>query len=294
MHYRRLLPMICPTGHSHQTNHVSSATKTASLLLLALGIFSARPVQAQDVLTNHENVARTGVQPNETILTPQNVNQTTFGKRFSLTTDGYVYAQPLYVSNYMMADGQVHNVLFVATEHDSVYAFDADGNNPASGFLWKKALLNAGETSVPSGDVTGNDLTPEIGITSTPVIDRSTGTMYVVAKVKSGTSYFHRIHALNLADGAEKFNGPTNITASGFNALVEHQRSALLLANGAVWITWASHGDGGSYHGWLIGYNAANISQQTAALNLTPNGSKGGIWFGGGGPSSDGNGNIYV
>ncbi|HTB81392.1 MAG TPA: chitobiase/beta-hexosaminidase C-terminal domain-containing protein [Opitutaceae bacterium] len=290
--------------HSHQTHCVSSALKMAapkafsfpsiaSALLLAAGFFAC-PVQAQDVLTDHGNVARTGVQPSESILTPQNVNQTTFGKRFSLAVDGYVYAQPLYVSNYMMADGHAHNVLFVATEHDSVYAFDADGANPAAGYLWKKSLLNAGETTVPSGDVTGTDLTPEIGITSTPVIDRSTGTLYTVTKVKSSGSYFHRIHALNLADGAEKFNGPTNITASGFDALVEHQRSGLLLANGAIWITWASHGDGGSYHGFLIGYNAADVSQQVAALNLTPNGSKGGIWLGGGGPSYDGNGNMYI
>ena len=252
-------------------------------------------MQAQNVLTDHEDNSRDGVQSNETILTPSNVNQSTFGKRFSLTADGYVYAQPLYVANYLMSDGKTHNVLFVATEHDSVYAFDADGNNPSAGYLWKTSLLASGETSVPSGDVTGKDLTPEIGITSTPVIDLSTGTLYAVAKSKSsGGSYFQRIHALNLADGSEKFNGPTTITASGFDALVENQRAGLALVAGSVWITWASHGDGGSYHGWIIGYNAADVSKQTQALNVTPNGSKGGIWLAGGAPSYDGNGNMFV
>jgi len=278
-----------------KSRHVSIFSRTASLaLMFALGLSGAGRLAAQNVLTDHEDNNRDGVQANETILTPQNVSSSTFGKRFSLPVDGYVYAQPLYVANYPMADGQTHNVLFVATEHDSVYAFDADGHNPSSGFLWHKSLLNSGETSVPSSDVTGGDLTPEVGITSTPVIDPSTGTLYTVAKLKSGTSYFQRLHALNLADGSEKFNGPTNITASGFNALTQNQRSGLLLANGAVWISWSSHGDGGSYHGWVMGYNAANVSQQVAALNLTPNGSKGGIWFGGGGPSYDGNGNIFV
>jgi hypothetical protein len=257
---------------------------------------------AQDVTTWHYDNARTGVQPKETVLTPSNVNATTFGKVFSLAVNGDVYAQPLYLSQFPMADGRLHNVLFVATNQDSVYAFDADGNNPAAGYLWRKSMLGAGETWVSN---------LIIGVIGTPVLDRSNGTIYVSAKsVKSGT-YIQRLHALNIADGSEKLNGPTIVQATvkglggdgttvSFSAKLNNQRSALLLAptpsvgsGNSVFIAWASHGDNGAYHGWVIAYDANNIASQTAAWTDTPNGTKGGIWMSGGGLSSDNAGNIF-
>jgi hypothetical protein len=270
---------------------------------------------AQNVTTEQYGNARSGVQSQETVLTPSNVNSASFGKLFSLPVSGHVYAQPLYMAGLTMADGKTHNVLFVATEEDYLYAFDADGNNPTQGYLWRDLLLGTGETVVSYIDVNSGDIYPDIGITSTPVIDPSTGTIYVVAKSKTistPVTFLQRIHALNLADGTEKLNGPTVIQATvpgssgggatiSFNPLLGNQRAGLLLAptpNGSVpasvFIAWASHGDNGAYHGWVISYNAADISQQTGAWSDTPNGSQGGIWQAGGGLSSDGNGNIFA
>ncbi len=285
------------------------ASLAASLLLA----FSA-PGRAQDVLTYHNDMSRSGVKYQESILTWSNVRSATFGKKFSLTVSGDVYAQPLYVSQYAMSDGKTHNVLFVATTRDLVYAFDADGNNPAAGYLWKVALLGAGETYVSYNDVGTDDIQPDIGIIGTPVIDRTTGTLYVVSKSKitSGSKFIQRLHALNLASGAEKLNGPTTITASRpgtgdagttvtFNAQLNNQRASLLLAptpwgptKKSVYIAWASHGDNGNYHGWVLGYDAANISTQTGAYVASPNGMRGGVWLSGGGLSADANGRIYA
>jgi hypothetical protein len=270
--------------------------------------------RAQDVTTWHYNNARTGVQSAETILTPSNVNSANFGKVFSLPVIGDVYAQPLYLHQYPMSDGQLHNVLLVATAQDYVYAFDADGKNPSQGYLWRKSLLGSGETWMSYTDANGDhDIQPNIGIIGTPVVDRSGGTIYVVAKSKttSGTVVFRqRLHALNIADGAEKLNGPTLIQASvpglgdggttiTFNAHTENQRPALLLApapvgsGNAVFIAWASHGDFFVYHGWVIAYDASNIASQVGVWNDTPNGKQGGIWMAGGGLSSDNGGNIF-
>lgn len=293
-----------------------SCQAVCSVLLAGLLGAGAARSHAQDVTTWHNDNARSGVQPNETILTPANVSASTFGKVFNFPVVGDVYAQPLYLSQYTMLDGQPHNVLIVATAEDYVYAFDADGNNPAQGYLWRQSMLASGETFVSYLDVGGvSDIKPNIGVIGTPVIDRSAGAIYLVAKSKTtaSTPVFHqRLHSLNIADGAEILNGPTEITATvpgtaeggttvSFNTLLNNQRSALLLAptpsgtsGNSVVISWASHGDKGTYNGWVISYNSSDISQQTGAWVATPNGTKGGIWMCGGGPSSDNEGNIFL
>ena len=277
-------------------------------------LLSAVCGRAQNVTTWHVDNARTGVQQNETILTPSNVNSTLFGKLFTFPVLGDVYAEPLYIYQYTMSDGNLHNVLIVATEEDVVYAFDADGNNPSQGYLWESSLLGSGETYVSASDVGVVDISPNLGITGTPVIDHAGGVIYVVARSKtssSPTTFYQRLHALNLADGTEVLNGPTTIAATApgtggggasvsFDPLYNNQRSALLLAPtpsgptaNSVFIAFASNGDTTPYHGWLISYDAANISTQTGAWVSTPNGMKGGIWMSGGGPSSDNAGNIF-
>jgi len=284
------------------------------LCYLALVVFAAM-CGAQNVTTWHVDNARTGVQQNESILNPGNVSASTFGKVFKFPVSGAVYAEPLYVSQYQMGDGQLHNVLVVATAEDNVYAFDADGNNPSQGYLWHKSMLGPGETWVSYKDVNVVDIKPNIGIIGTPVIDPVAGVIYLVAKSKTVSSpvkFYQRLHALNLADGSEALNGPTVIaatvtgTASGgttltFSPLLENQRSALLLAptpsgpsGSSVFMNWGSHGDLGAYHGWVMSYDAGDISQQTGAWSSTPNGAKGGTWMSGGGPSSDDAGNIYL
>jgi hypothetical protein len=277
-------------------------------------IASSASAFGQDVTTWHYDNARTGVQPNETILTPSNVASSTFGKVFSLPVIGDVYAQPLYLSQYLMSDGVLHNVLLVATAEDYVYAFDADGKNPTQGYIWCKSMLGSGETWATNEDVNTTDIKPNIGVIGTPVVDRAGGTIYLVAKSKttSGTvTYYQRLHALNIADGTEKLNGPTIIQATvngtgdggttvSFSPLLNNQRSALLLtptpsvgSGNSVFIAWASHGDKGAYHGWVIAYDAANISIQNGAWSDTPDGVMGGIWMSGGGLSSDDAGSIY-
>jgi hypothetical protein len=291
------------------------------VLLVALLISTAGLACAQDVTTWHYDNSRSGVQSVETVLTPANVTSSTFGKVFSFPVSGAVYAQPLYLSQYQMNDGQLHNVLLVATAEDYVYAFDADGNNPAQGYLWRQSMLGSGETWVSYTDVNVVDIKPNIGIIGTPVVDRAGGTIYVVAKSKTTSStptFYQRLHALNVADGTEKLNGPTVIQATvngtgdggttvSFSPLLNNQRASLLLAptpgvgsGNSVFIAWASHGDLGVYHGWIMAYDAANIATQNAAWCSTPNGQdvnkggKGGIWMSGGGLSSDDNGNVFA
>ena len=264
-----------------------------------------------DVLTYHYDNARDGQNTAETSLTPSNVDATNFGKLFTLPTDGYVYAQPLVKTGVSVPAQGTHDLLLVATEHDSVYAFDAQGNNPSQGYLWKDSFINPaqGVTTIPDSDVGTNDITPEIGITSTPVIDSSTNTLYVVAATKevsgSTTTYVQSLHALDLATGAEKFNGPEIISASTpgtgdggtsdiFDAEIENQRASLTLVNGVVYVAFASHGDNGAYHGWVLGYKASDVTQQVSVYNTTPNGQAGGIWMSGGGISADPNGNLFL
>lgn len=266
-------------------------------------LLTALPLAAQvSVLTYQYDAARDGVNSHETILTPANVNAGQFGKRFAEGVDGYIYGQPLYVPNLAIAGG-THNVVFVATEHDSVYAFDADSPQ----LLWQTSFLDAanGVTTVPTSDVNCDvQIVPEIGITSTPVIDLSSGTIYVVAMTKENGAYFHRLHALDITTGAEKSGSPVTIQAASpgtgdggtVDALIPKytkQRNALLLLNGVVYFGMSSHCDNNIYHGWFLGYDAHTL-QQVALFNATPNGSKGSFWMGGAAPAVDSAGNIYV
>lgn len=248
------------------------------------------------VTTSSNDIARTGQNLSETILTPSNVNSAEFGKLFAHSVDGFVYAQPLYLPKVTVG-GAVHNVVYVATEHDSVYAFDADANagsnaNP----LWFASLLTtahgaaSGATTVPSSLLSA-DITPEVGITGTPVIDPSTGTLYVVSKTKEGSSFVQRLHALDVTSGAEKFGGPVVIapsiagTGSGsvngkltFDPEWENQRPGLLLLNGVVYVGFAAHGDNGPWHGWILGFSASTL-EPTGAFCASPNGVGSGIWM---------------
>lgn len=270
----------------------------------ASGPFLPTPAStsAVDMVTYHNDNTRTGQNLNETVLTLANVNSSQFGKLGLLPVDGKVDGQPLYLANLTVA-GQRHNVVFVVTEHDSVYAFDADSGAQ----LWKVSLLGAGET--PSDDHGCSQITPEIGITSTPVIDRQrgpNGVIYVVAMSKDASGNYHqRLHALDVTTGAELFGGPTEIQASFpgtgdnssggkviFSPGQYAERVGLLLLNGVVYTGWTSHCDQRPYTGWLIGYDAGTLAQ-AGVLNLTPNGNEGSIWMSGAGLAADNVGNIY-
>lgn len=250
-----------------------------------------------DVLMYHNDIARTGQYLAETTLTPANVNATHFGKVAFLAVDGKVDAEPLYVSNLSIG-GKPHNVVYVATEHASVYAFDADTNTS----LWQRSLLGSGETT--SDDRNCQQITPEIGITATPVIDRTrgaNGVLYAVAMSKDGSGAIHqRLHALDLTTGAEALGGPTQIAASYpgsganssngvtvFDPQQYAERQALALVNGKVYLGWTSHCDQGVYGGWVMAYSADTLAQMSV-LNLTPNGSEGSVWMSGAGMASDG------
>ena len=268
------------------------------------------------VFTYHNDLSRDGSNPSEYALTTANVTAATFGKLFSCTVDGAIYAQPLWVAN-LTNNGASHNVVFVATQHESLYAFDADANPCVT--LWHASLIDtnhggtAGETSVPSG-TSGNlvgggngDITPEVGITGTPVIDPATNTLYVVSKsvVPSGPTFFQRLHAIDLLTGNEKTSSPVTIagtypgtgdgsTTTTFVARQQNQRPGLALVNGTVYITWASHEDTAPYYGWVMGYNETNLAQAPMVLNLTPNVGYGGIWMGGAAPAADSSNNLYL
>jgi len=278
-------------------------TGAVSLAAVALAT-SASGFAQVNVTTYHNDIGRTGQNLNETILTPSNVNTTQFGKLFSQPVDGQVYAQPLYLSG-ITVNGATHNVVFVATENDSVYAFDADSNGGAdSAPLWHDSLLStafgaaAGATTVSSNEV-GSDIQPQIGITGTPVIDPVSGTLYVVSKAIENGNAVQRLHALSVSTGLEKFGGPVVITATvpgtgngsvngslTFDSLWENQRPGLLLLNGIVYVGFAAHGDNGPWHGWILGYNAGTLAQ-TGAYCASPNGTGAGFWMSGQGLAAD-------
>ena len=262
---------------------------------------SSTPPVPTDVLTYKNDLSRSGQNLTESTLTPANVTTSSFGLLRVLPVDGKVDAQPLYVSQ-LSVSGAMHSVVFAATENDSVYAFDANTGS----ILWQVSLLAAGETVSDMRDCT--QVSPQIGVTSTPVIDRSAGThgtLFVVAMSKDAASNYHqRLHALDLTSGAELLGGPTEISATSptaaggvamFVAGQYEERAALLLLNGAVYTSWTSHCDISPYFGWIIGYSESTLSQ-SAALNVAPNSNGGGpsIWMSGGGPAADSEGNIYL
>ena len=278
----------------------SIARSTVAAVVLASGVLAQ-----QDVTTGSYDNYRTNADLNETILTPSKVNSSTFGKIFSLSVDGQIYAQPLYRQNVAIAGQGTHNVVFVATMHNTVYAFDADTPRTP---LWS---VNLGP-SVPSSNYTSDtgaytDITPENGILSTPVIDPSTGAMYVVAATFENGSCVYRLHALDSGSGSELFGAPVTVAMQvigvgdnsvggsvTFDAAQHIQRPALLLANGSVYVSFGSHGDSAPYHGWMAAYSAQNVQNQVSIFNATPNGSEGAIWQSGRGPAADAAGNIYV
>jgi fibronectin type 3 domain-containing protein len=277
---------------------------------------------AVDMITYHGDNASTGQNLSETVLTPANVNSTTFGKLFSTSVDGQVYAQPLYIPSVNITTGAnqgTHNVVFVANQHDSLYAIDADNG----AVLWHDSLLRAVHggtvTSVPNSDVNSSDISPEIGVTATPVIDPNTNLLYVEAKTKEvatdGNHYIHQLYVVNLGDGSFKAGSPvviadslgdtyvsgptvhgTGAGSSGgtvfFDALRQMDRPGLTEANGDIYLAFASHGDNGPYHGWVLSYNASTLALN-GVFNTTPNGSEGGIWQSGGRVAVDASGNLY-
>jgi outer membrane protein assembly factor BamB len=286
--------------------NIERSAKTLFLapLLLWSIILPVPCAMAQDVLTWHNDNGRTGQYLTETILSLQNVNPRTFGKLFVIHVDGKVDAEPLHVQGMQMPGRGVRNVLFVVTEHDSVYAFDADTGKP----FWHARLLKPGET--PSDPRNCGQVIPEIGVTSTPVIDLRRGphgTIYVVAMSKDLQGhYFQRLHALDLRSGAEELGGPVDVHATFpgngaasrggteiFDPKQYEERAALLLLNGVVYTSWASHCDFDPYNGWVIGYSARTL-KQTGVLDFTPNGKEGSVWQSGAGPAADPEGYIYI
>jgi hypothetical protein len=281
------------------SNSLGSATSSPAILSVN------SLTNSMNVVTYHNDNARSGEDLNETVLTPQNVNTTLFGMLFSVPVDGSVYTQPLYLANVNVLGSGIHNIVYVATEHDSFYAFDADSAGPP---LWQVSFINPGSgvTTLTTSDVSCTAISPEVGVTGTPVIDPTSGTLYVVARTKENGTFVQRLHALDVASGAEKFGGPVTIQASvpgtgsgsvggliSFNPQLEGQRAALLLQNGLVYIGWASLCDITPFHGWLMAYDPQTL-MQVGVENMTPTGTNGGIWASGSGPAGDGTSLLFA
>lgn len=258
----------------------SSVPKVTILFFL---VFEHSERAQVNVLTGNYDNYRTNANPHETILNFSTVNALTFGKLFTLPVDGVTYAQPLYVSDLAIPGQGTHNVLVVATMHNSLYAFDADTSGPS---LWQ---ANFGP-SVPTADYAFRDILPEVGILSTPVIDLASGTVYAVADVKQNGSYSYQLHALDLATGADKPGSPVEIqtaivAAVRFDPFQHLQRPGLLLSNGVVYAAFGSHADSIPFHGWLFAYDAATL-QNKAVFNTATTGLGSGIWQAGRGVRS--------
>jgi hypothetical protein len=297
-------------GHYNLTaTSVENTTKSASLTVAVTDLAG--------VTTWHNNQSRNGANMHEYSLNPTNVNTAEFGKLFSCPVDGAIYAQPLWMPQLTIGSAR-HNVVVVATQHDSLYAFDADAASSPCTPLWQVSLIDAahggttGETSVPSGVANAlvghgyGDIAPEVGVTGTPVIDASTNTLYVVSKsvIPASTTFFQRLHGIDLLTGKENFAGPVIIagtypghgdggSTTTFVPRQENQRAGLALANGTVYIAWASHEDNYPYYGWVMAYDAHTLAQKSV-FNDTPDYGWGGIWMGGAAPSVDAAGNIFL
>jgi hypothetical protein len=290
------------TGPTTAGSHSVTATSTAN---------TTQSASVPVVVTNytgtfvyHNDNGRTGQNLNETVLTSGNVNVAQFGKIFSYPVDGQIYAEPLYAENVSVAGLGTHNVVYVATENDSLYAFDADGASSTP--LWQLSLIPAGGQVLIDADIGGcSNISPQVGITSTPVIDPLTNTIFLVArsKIVSGgvTSYYQYLHAIDITSGIERAGSPVAIQASvssnngtvAFNPQMQNQRAGLFLDNGVVYIAWGSHCDILPYYGWLMGYQESTL-QQVAVFNSAPNGQQAGIWQSGGPPAVDESGYIYL
>jgi Putative Ig domain len=288
----------------------TSVTNSAERAATTIGV-----TDLAGVYTYHNDLARDGANTQEYALTTANVNTATFGKLFSCSVDGAVYAQPLWVANLTVGGG-THNVVLVATQHDSLYAFDADANPCQQ--LWHANLIDSshgattGETSVPSGipgylvGQGGGDITPEVGVTGTPVIDPSSGIIYVVSKSvnPAGPTLYQRLHAIDAASGNEESGAPIAITAAmnntagtyiTFSAQQENQRAGLALVNGVVYIAWASHEDVVPWYGWMTGYAYGSSGfVRTALFNTAPDTGEAGVWMSGGAPAADSLGRLYA
>jgi hypothetical protein len=324
---------ITPPGGSFSATPSSSEQQVTLTAPQAAGVYTITATSAIDatqsasiqigvtnlpgMYTYHNDLARDGANQQEYALTPSDVNSSGFGKLFACTVDGAAYAQPLWVAN-VEVDGVRHNVVYVATEHDSLYAFDADASPCET--LWQVSLIDVShggtgdETTVPagtSGYLVGKgygDLTPEVGVTGTPVIDPTTNTIYVVSKSMNaaGTLFYQRLHAIDITSGAERRGSPVSIaatypgTAAGgstidFSARMEDQRPGLAFYDGTVYIAWGSHEDALPYYGWMIGYAYDGAAfTEVSAYNSTPNTGKGGIWMSGAAPAIDEQGRLYV
>jgi Bacterial Ig-like domain (group 2) len=290
---------VGPGSHTIVATSQADPTMSASVTLT---------VSYAGMFTYHNDLGRTGQNLNEVTLRPSNVNFAQFGKLFSYPVDGAIYAQPLYARSVTIPGQGVHNAVYVVTQHDSVYAFDADGKSSSP--LWKVSFANPadGITSVAATSVS-DDAFPggEIGITSTPVIDPTTGTLYVVAYTAENGQFVYRLHALDLTTGKEKLGGPVLLQATvagagdgnngqgelPFDPKMHLQRPGLLLVKGIIYIAFGSHADNPPWHGWLLAYDATSL-QQLAASNVTPNEGGGAIWESGDAPAADANGDVYV
>jgi hypothetical protein len=299
--------------HAPSLPGVYTITATSNLDVTKSASASIGVTDLAGVTTYHNDLARDGVNSQEYALTTSNVQSSTFAKLFSCTVDAPVYTQPLWVANFSIAGG-THNVIFVGSSHNTVYAFDADAG-PCHTY-WSKNLIPSGETTLTNLDAGSSDILPDIGIVGTPVIDSVSNILYVVTKTKNiGTTgrppgdCHQRLHALNLVDGTETSSGPIELTPSitfpgsgdgsngtsvPFDPFHELQRPALALVSGTVYVSWGSVGDQKPWHGWLMGFDKSNLSAAPLLFNATPNGEGAGIWMSGGAPAVDSDNNLYV
>ena len=287
---------LAPRNLPKRTAHIAAA-----LCLISI-VCSSQAARSQLTTAQYDN-ARTGANLKETILTPENVHSARFGKVFTIKVDGDLYAQPLYLPQLLVPGKGKHNTIFLATEHDSVYAFDADA--PGDPF-WHVNFTNGSTiTTLAAREVQCPFIRPEVGITPTPVIDIESGTLYVLARTKESGVYVQKLHALDVLTGAEKFGGPVAIKASisrkvmgvfngavSFDPLRENPRAALLLTNGKIYLTWGSSCDVGPYYGWVMAYDARSLAQ-AGFFNAAADGEEAGIWQSDAGPAADAEGNVY-